>query len=92
MRWPAPLDIDLTTEPLGTGTTASRCTCKDIWPSPAEVAETVRTSITSEMFKQSYASVFEGDANWRTHQGAARQALRWDEPPPTSATRPTSTA
>jgi len=72
-------DIDLNTEPLGTGADGQPVFLKDIWPSPAEVAETVRTSITSEMFKASYDSVFEGDANWRSIKVPLGKLYQWDE-------------
>ena len=72
-------DIDLNTEPLGTGSNGQPVYLKDIWPSPAEVAETVRTSITSKMFKASYDSVFEGDANWRSIKVPLGKLYQWDD-------------
>jgi len=50
------IDIDLSTEPLASTTTASRFYLKDLWPTDAEVAESVRASLTPEMFKERYAS------------------------------------
>ena len=58
-------DIDLNNEPLGTGRDGKAVFLKDIWPSAQEVAETVRASIDSKMFRGSYGNVFAGDANWR---------------------------
>jgi aconitate hydratase len=72
-------DIDLNTEPLGTGSDGRPVFLKDIWPTPAEVAETVRTSITSRMFKASYDSVFEGDANWRSIKVPLGKLYQWDD-------------
>jgi aconitate hydratase len=57
------------------------------------VGEAVASTIGPEMFKQSYADVFEGDARWSAHQGRRRADLRLGRrSPPTSRTRPTSTA
>nr|MBW4053676.1 aconitate hydratase AcnA [Pseudomonadota bacterium] len=62
------LDLDLTTEPLGTGTDGNPVYLKDIWPSDHEVQELLARSIDSKMFQRSYASVFEGDEHWRSIQ------------------------
>jgi aconitate hydratase len=59
------VDIDLTTEPLGTGSDGTPVYLADIWPSDQEVAEAVRASITPEMFETRYASAFSGDERWR---------------------------
>jgi hypothetical protein len=73
------LDVDLTTEPLGTGSDGKPVRLADIWPSDAEVQETLKRSIDSQMFRQSYASVFQGDANWAGIQVPAGKRYAWDE-------------
>jgi aconitate hydratase len=72
------LDVDLTTEPLGTGSDGKPVHLADIWPSDAEVQETLKRSIDSQMFRQSYASVFQGDANWAGIQVPAGKRYAWD--------------
>ena len=49
------LDIDLTTEPLGTGSDGKPVMLADIWPSDQEVQELLPRSIDSQMFQKSYA-------------------------------------
>jgi aconitate hydratase len=39
---------------------------KDIWPSSREVAETIEQAVHEEMFRSSYAEVFEGDERWKS--------------------------
>jgi len=51
---------------------------RDIWPSPAEVAEVVNTSIGQEMFKERYADVFKGDDNWRSLPVPTGSTFEWD--------------
>ena len=58
-------DVDLTTEPLGTGSDGEPVFLRDIWPTSQEVADAVRTGLTSQMFTQEYSRVFEGDTLWR---------------------------
>ena len=72
-------DIDLDSEPLGTGADGKPVFLKEIWPSPAEVADTVRASIDSGMFRRSYGDVFAGDTNWQAIAVPAGQLYAWDE-------------
>ncbi|MBV8784412.1 MAG: hypothetical protein JOZ67_09515, partial [Gammaproteobacteria bacterium] len=72
------LDVDLSTEPLGTDKEGKAVALADIWPSDAEVQELLRSSIDSQMFRQSYASVFQGDENWANIKVPAGQLYAWD--------------
>jgi aconitate hydratase len=72
-------DIDLSSEPLGTGKDGNPVFLKDIWPSPAEVADTVRAAIDSDMFRSSYGDVFAGDAHWQSIPVPAGKLYAWDE-------------
>ena len=71
-------DIDLQTEALGTSSSGQPVFLRDIWPGAAEVAATVRASITSKMFHESYGKVFDGDANWRAIKIPAGKLYQWD--------------
>jgi aconitase A len=73
------LDVDLTTEPLGTGRDGKPVMLADIWPSDAEVHDALKRSIDSQMFRTSYASVFQGDANWTGIQVPAGKRYAWDQ-------------
>jgi aconitase A len=73
------LDVDLTTEPLGTDRDGKPVHLADIWPTDAEVQELLKRSIDSQMFRQSYASVFQGDENWAGIQVPAGKRYAWDE-------------
>ncbi len=59
------LDIDLTTEPLGTDKDGNDVFLKDIWPTQQEIAELVEKTVTREAFRSKYADVFKGDDKWR---------------------------
>jgi len=69
--------IDMHFDPIGTGTKGP-VYLKDIWPTQKEVEEVVRKVITSEMFRESYASVLEGDARWRGLKVPAGDTYAWD--------------
>ena len=59
------MNLDLTTEPLGTGKDGKPVYLKDIWPSERELQETMLAAVKSEQFEQQYADVFRGDERWQ---------------------------
>jgi aconitate hydratase len=71
------LEIDPTTEPIGTGTGGKPVFLRDIWPSPQEVRDVVRSVITREMYAEQYASVFEGDDSWKTLDVPLGEIFAW---------------
>jgi aconitate hydratase len=72
------LDLDITTEPLGSGKDGRPVYLKDIWPSAADVAQAVAASVDSSMFKKGYANVFAGDAHWNSIKTPAGKIYEWD--------------
>jgi aconitate hydratase len=72
------INLDLTKEPVGYDTENEPVYLKDIWPSPKEIAETIRKSVKASAFKARYADVFEGDANWRKVKVIKGETYRWD--------------
>jgi aconitate hydratase len=72
------LNIDITTEPFGTGKDGKPVYLKDIWPSTKDVAAAVGASVDSAMFKKGYANVFLGDANWAAIKTPAGKIYSWD--------------
>ncbi len=80
------MDIDLYDEPLGEGRDGRPVYLKDIWPGSAEVAQTIEQAVQSDMFRKSYAEVFEGDERWNSLEvattasgGGDRESFAWDE-------------
>ena len=59
------IDVDLRKDALGKGKDGRAVHLADIWPTQNEVNEAIRKSISSEMFRSSYAHVYEGDERWR---------------------------
>ncbi|MCX5570039.1 aconitate hydratase AcnA [Kaistia nematophila] len=72
------LQIDLTTEPLGTGSNGQPVYLKDIWPSNQEIATFIRENVTKKMFQAKYADVFKGDANWQKIAVPQGETYAWD--------------
>ncbi|HTV92511.1 MAG TPA: aconitate hydratase AcnA [Verrucomicrobiae bacterium] len=72
------MDLDLTTEPVGTDRAGQPVYLKDIWPSNDEIATTVAACVNDSMFKSRYADVFKGDDNWAMLHVAASERYGWD--------------
>ncbi|ODS62243.1 MAG: aconitate hydratase 1 [Arenimonas sp. SCN 70-307] len=72
-------DIDLTTEPLGTGKDGQPVFLKDIWPSNKEIGDFIARTVGPEMFKANYANVFAGDTRWNQIASPEGAKFAWDE-------------
>ena len=72
------MDLDLTTEPLGIGSSGQPVYLRDIWPTQAEVDEVIGSSITAEMFTGRYADVFAGDETWQSLPTPTGDTFEWE--------------
>jgi aconitate hydratase len=60
------MDLDITTEPLGTGSDGQPVYLHDIWPSAKEIDEVIASAIGATGFSTAYADVFAGDEQWQS--------------------------
>ncbi len=72
------MDLDLTTEPLGSDPSGKPVFLKDIWPTPQEIEATVRSAVTTSQYKSVYAQVYEGDAHWKSMPIPQGDVYKWD--------------
>jgi aconitate hydratase len=72
------MNLDLTKEPVGYDTENEPVFLKDIWPSPKEIADTIRKAVKASSFKMRYGNVFEGTANWKKVKVVKGQTYSWD--------------
>ncbi|KJK48949.1 aconitate hydratase [Lentzea aerocolonigenes] len=72
------MDKDITTEPLGFDTDGKPVYLSEIWPSPAEIAEVISTSISAEGFTKGYTNVFSGDERWQSLPTPTGNTFEWD--------------
>jgi len=73
------MDIDLVDDPLGVDAEGNEVYLKDIWPSTKEIAQTVEEAVQSDMFRKSYAEVFDGDERWNGLEIPSGDRFAWDE-------------
>jgi aconitate hydratase len=73
------MDLDITTEPLGTGTDGQPVYLADLWPSPQEIEEVISGAVATDMFLDKYASVYDGDEAWRSLPTPDGDTFEWDD-------------
>ena len=72
------MDVDISRDSLGQDQDGNPVYLKDLWPSQAEIHEIIMTNIDSDMFQDSYASVFAGDENWNGLTVATEERYGWE--------------
>jgi aconitate hydratase len=73
------MDINLTTDPLGEDRDGNPVYLKDIWPSSHDIQEAIASSVNSDMFRESYASVFQGDDRWNAIDAPEGEKFDWQD-------------
>jgi aconitate hydratase len=73
------MDIDLRTEPLGTGTKGEPVYLRDVWPSQKEVMTAINSSVRAEMFRKAYEESLQGDERWKGVEAPSGEIFAWDE-------------
>jgi aconitate hydratase A / 2-methylisocitrate dehydratase len=72
------MDVDLTTEPIGKSESGEHVYLRDIWPTNAEIDETIAHAVSDAMFRTRYADVFSGEEEWRAMRVPAGERYAWD--------------
>jgi len=72
------MDVDLTTEPLGTDKSGKPVFLSEIWPTPQEIETTVRAAVSTSMYQKQYSQVYEGDAHWKGMHVPQGDLYQWD--------------
>src|SRR5262245_9658089 len=72
------MDLDIFNEPLGVDSEGTPVLLRELWPSNAEMAEVIGQAVQSDMFRKSYAAVFEGDDHWVSLEVPGGSSFAWD--------------
>ena len=72
------MDHDFDNDSLGNDKAGNPVLLKDIWPSAQEIQAVIDSSISSEMFKKDYATVFDGDQRWKSLDTPTGKTFDWD--------------
>jgi len=71
------LDVNLATDPLGTGSDGKAVYLKDIWPSNQEISDMIGGAVSPDMFTKNYADVFKGDSRWNSIASPEGAVYKW---------------
>jgi len=73
------IHINIQKDPIGIGKEGKKIFLKDLWPSTLEVEETMRSSLSSEMFISRYKEIYKGDENWASIKTVANDTYDWSD-------------
>jgi aconitate hydratase len=73
------MQVDLTTEPIGHDSAGAPVMLKEIWPTEREIQEAMLGSVKSEMFREQYAHVFDGDDRWHSLPIPTGESFEWTD-------------
>ncbi|MCB1555852.1 MAG: aconitate hydratase AcnA, partial [Alphaproteobacteria bacterium] len=71
--------VDMVNDSLGQDRDGNEVYLKDIWPTNAEIAQTVSKALTPAMFRERYADVFKGPEQWQAISSTGGQTYAWSE-------------
>ena len=58
------MNMDIYSDPIGTGSDGKEVYLKDIWPTTDEINSVIDEFVDNDLFRKKYAQVFSGDENW----------------------------
>jgi aconitate hydratase len=73
------VDIDLDTEPLGTGKDGKPVFLKEIWPTLQEIKTEMEGALKPEIFRKLYSDFAEQNPAWNNIPGSTGETYAWNE-------------
>lgn len=73
------VDIDLDSEPLGTGSDGSPVYLSDIWPTREEIQAEIARGLKPEMFVSQYSDILNANPQWKEVSSSTGALYSWDE-------------
>ena len=73
------MNFDLYKDPLGKDNKGKDIFMRDIWPSNKEIEETLKSSLTADMFIKRYSNVSEGPKQWQEIKTEKSSIYKWEE-------------
>lgn len=73
------VNIDLTKDPIGVDKNGENVYFNDIWPSMDEINSVVKRTVTPELFRSEYETVFDSNDRWNEIKTTDDALYKWDE-------------
>jgi len=71
------VNIDRSTEPIGSDQQGKAVYLRDIWPTQQEIVDTVQSAISPELYRQQYGNVYTGNESWNEIPSASDAVYHW---------------
>lgn len=72
------VDLDLTKDPLGSGTDGQPVYLRDVWPSMAEIGELLRSAFDPETYRKLYGNFADQNPYWNAIPTVTGDVYEWD--------------
>ncbi|MBX3279732.1 MAG: aconitate hydratase AcnA [Acidobacteria bacterium] len=72
------VDIDMSSEPIGTGANGEPVYLRDIWPTMEEITEALRSSLNAETYRRLYSNFAEQNPLWNEIPASTGDVYEWD--------------
>jgi aconitate hydratase len=72
------VDIDLTSEPIGTGKDGIPVYLRDVWPSSDEIQTEILANIKPALFAENYGQLFTNNQIWNQIESGSNLEYEWD--------------
>jgi aconitate hydratase len=72
------MNVDVSSDPLGTDKHGHPVYLKDLWPTGKEIQQTMLASVSADMFREQYAKVFDGADLWRSLPVPKGDRFAWE--------------
>ncbi|WP_352426986.1 aconitate hydratase AcnA [Bacillus sp. FSL K6-2865] len=73
------VNINLKTDPIGVGNDGQNVYFDDIWPSMDEINSLVKQTVTPELFRKEYETVFDDNQRWNEIETTDEALYKWDQ-------------
>jgi len=72
------IDIDLSSEPVGTGKDGNPVYLRDIWPEGREIEPLISGHVKQRFYREEYGRIFDGDEFWHQLPDTKSVTYHWD--------------
>ena len=73
------VDVNLIEDPIGYDESGVEVFLKDIWPTQEDIANTISSCLTPEMFQEQYNEVVNGPKEWQELETSSSLNFSWDK-------------
>lgn len=73
------VDVNLLKDPIGQDKSGAEIFLHDIWPSQEEIANTIASCLTPDMFREQYNEVVNGPKEWQQLETSSTLNFNWDK-------------